>query len=179
MCARAPSCGSEGPGSSSGPMTGSRSELLLNGLVVCMASTLVRSALSVRWLDTLTRLLISPRGQSQEALVQSPYPQVSAQVNTKVSDVNKVVIIIRGRITYGASAPAYPHACTREQARSPFSRRPFPDWSPCSEGESRMLLLALLGVIVINVNMLQFIIKLWDLDLNMFGLVIRVSQSSN
>ena len=42
-----------------------------------------------------------------------------------------------------------------------------------------MLLLALLGVIVINVNMLQFIIKLWDLDLNMFGLVIRVSQSSN
>ena len=179
MCARAPSCGSEGPGSSSGPMTGSRSELLLNGLVVCMASTLVSSASSILSLSALTRLLISPRGQSQEALVQSPYPQVSAQVNTKVSDVNKIVIIIRGRITYGASAPAYPHACTREQVRSPFSRRPFPDWSPCSEGESRMLLLALLGVIVINVNMLQFIIKLWDLDLNMFGLVIRVSQSSN
>ena len=162
-------------------MTGSRSELLLNGLVVCMASTLVLSAPSVRSLKTLTRLLISPRGQSQEALVQSPYPQVSAQVNTKVSDVNKVVIIIRGRITYGASAPAYPHACTREQVRSPFSRRPFPDWSPCSEGESRMLLLALLGIIIININMLHFIFifKLWDLDLNMFGLVIRVSQSSN
>ena len=160
-------------------MTGSRSELLLNGLVVCMASTLVSSASSILSLGTLTRLLISPRGQSQEALVQSPYPQVSAQVNTKVSDVNKIVIIIRGRITYGAIAPAYPHACTREQARSPFSRRPFPDWSPCSEGESRMLLLALLGIVIININMLHFIFQLWDLDLNVFGLVIRVSQSSN
>ena len=160
-------------------MTGSRSELLLNGLVVCMASTLVSSASSILSLGTLTRLLISPRGQSQEALVQSPYPQVSAQVNTKVSDVNKVVIIIRGRITYGASAPAYPHACTREQVRSPFSRRPFPDWSPCSEGDSRLLLLALLGIVIININMLHFIFKLWDLDLNVFGLVIRVSQSSN
>ena len=42
-----------------------------------------------------------------------------------------------------------------------------------------MLLLALLGIVIININMLHFIFKLWDLDLNVFGLVIRVSQSSN